>query len=88
MQLWIEPCQERQTQNWHLVKYIEPKDTILQLKGMIWAHGTDYVVERQKLFFNGRELRDNDCTCIDYGLGDLDVIELYIDQKKRKRGDT
>ena len=87
MQLWIERWQEGQIHKWHLVKDIEPNDTIGQLKGMIWAHDTDYVVERQKLFFNGRELRDTDCTCIDYGLGDLDHIELYIDQKKRKRED-
>ena len=89
MQLWIERWQEGQIHKWHLVKDIEPKDTIGQLKGMIWAHDTDYVVERQKLVFNGTELRDNDCTCSYYGLGDSDRIELYeVARQKRKREGT
>ena len=67
----------------------QPKDRIEQLKAMIWAHDTDYVVERQKLVFNGTELRDNDCTCSHYGLGDSDHIELYeVARQKRKREET
>ena len=103
MQLWIKRSarrcdggvsggQEGLICQWLLLEYIESKDTIEQVKATIWSLDTDLAVERQKLVFNGRELRDNDCTCIDYGLGGLDHIELYIDQKqlyinqnKRKR---
>ena len=89
MQLWIEQWEEGQIQKWHLVKHIEPKDRIEQLKAMIWALDTKLAVGRQKLVFNRTELRDNDCTCSHYGLGDLDVIELYVEsQKKRKRENT
>ena len=77
MQLWIERWQEGQIhQTAPGERYRTKRYTIEQLKGMIWAHDTEYVVERQKLVFNGTELRDNDCTCSQY----------VVPQKKRKRG--
>ena len=93
MQLWIKRWvsggQEGLIHEWFVVEYIEPKDTIEQLKAMIWSLNKGLVVERQKLVFNGTELRDNDCTCSHYGLGDSDHIELYeVARQKRKREGT
>ena len=100
MQLWIKRSarrcdggvnggQEALIYEWLLVDYIEPTDTIEQVKATIWSLDKDLAVERQKLVFNGTELRDNDCTCSHYGLGDSDHIELYeVARQKRKREET
>ena len=86
---WVSGGQEGLIHEWFPVEYIEPKDTIEQVKATIWSLDTDLAVERQKLVFNGTELRDNDCTCSYYGLGDTDHIELYeVARQKRKIEET
>ena len=100
MQLWIKRWarrsdgrvsggQEGLIYHWLLLECIESKDTIEQVKATVWSLDKSLAVERQKLVFNGTELRDNDCTCSHYGLGDSDHIELYeVARQKRKREET